>query len=290
MQRNLFISLIFLLLLLVTPAMGASAEQLKAANAVFSPLLDWLGSQGVERQQVTKWLNANQVKFEGKLLSSMLSHREVTRDYQGFFSTNHLQRARQFQTKYANILKQTQESTSVPSGVIVAIILVESDLGGNTGKSYAFNMLASQAVLDTKAARDALARTWPASQKDYLSSQAALDRFAKRAEWARGELLALIRLCNSWKVSPLTIKSSAAGALGWCQFMPTSIERWGADGSGDSKVDVNNPLDAIASIGRYLQEHGWQDGMSKEQQIQVLLTYNKSTPYAEAILGIAEKL
>ncbi len=288
-MRRKILLMVLLALALAAPAY-AKPVKLDEGHKVFEPLAEWLNAQGVPSEQVVGLFNSPQVKFESKLLSSMLSRREVTRDYQGFFAANNLKRAAAFKTKYSATLKRVENATQVPAGVVVAILLIESDLGGNTGKIFAFNALASQAVLDGAPAREMLARAWPADQREYLQSQAAYERFSKRANWARNELLALIRLSRLWGVSPLAVRGSAAGALGWCQFMPTSIEQWGDDGSGDGRVDVNNPHDVIASIGRYLQEHGWRPGLSREEQLQVVLTYNKSLPYAEAVLTIAEKL
>ena len=285
-----FMVLLLLLSLAGSALSGPSATQLKPVANIFLPLQSWLLEQGLPAGRVNGWLSANGVRFEGKILSGMLAHKEVTRDYESFFTKASIKRAQDFKNKYQKILQQVEEDTRVPAGVIVAILLVESNLGSYTGKTPAFNVLASQAVLDSALARETLAKTWPPSQKSYLDTPAALERFAKRAVWAREEVLALIRLAEQWQVSPLTVKGSAAGAMGWCQFMPTSIEKWGADASGDNRVDLNNPLDAIASVGRYLAEHGWVKGLERGQQLEVILTYNKSTPYAEAILKLAAKL
>ena len=293
-SRKIFVLLFFLIwpLLADFPAWAALASRHRADHQtmapVFLPLQNWLIEQGVPAATTIKYLE--QAQFEGKLLASMLSRKEISRDYQVFFAPNKLEQARVFKARYLAFLEQTVLATGVPGEVIVAILLIESDLGGNTGKTGIFNALASQAVLDSALAREKLAIFWPIQQKDYLASEAALTRFAKRAAWAREELLTLIHLSGQWRVSPLSIKGSPAGALGWCQFMPTSIERWGADGSGDGQVDVYNPLDAIVSVGHYLQEHGWRVDASREEQLQVVLTYNKSTPYAQAVLELADKL
>jgi membrane-bound lytic murein transglycosylase B len=257
---------------------------------VFLPLRQWLAEQGVNIKQADAWLSAPQVRFEGRLLASMLSHTEISRDYKNFFTGSSLRRARDFKSKYVTVLEHTRELTSVPQEIIVAIILVESNLGQFTGKTCTFNALASQAVLDTPEARNIMSNSWPENKRDYLHSEAALTRFAQRAAWARQELLALLRLAHLWQKEIWDIKGSPAGALGWCQFVPTSIERWGADGSGDGQVNLNNPLDAIASVGRYLREHGWQADLSYQQRLDIILTYNKSTAYATAVMQLAEKL
>jgi membrane-bound lytic murein transglycosylase B len=286
-MRRIFSALIFAFLWLM-PVIPLQAASSSGIPEIFATLHVWLISQEINEQQVRQWLAS--ASFEGKILSSMFAHKEVTRNYTGFFSADHIKRARNFKLRYEPALQQIATQTDVPAGIIVAILLIESDLGAYSGKTIVFNSLASQAVLDTKPGLLLLSNNWPRNQADYLKTTAALDRFNKRAAWARDELLALIRLSSLWGVSPFTIKGSVAGALGWCQFMPTSIERWGRDGSGDNRIDMNNPLDAIASIANYLQEHGWRPGLNYQEQLNVILTYNKSTPYAEAILSLAEKI
>jgi membrane-bound lytic murein transglycosylase B len=269
---------------------AASQPAAPVVASVFLPVQQLLLGQQIDINKINAWLGAPQTKFEARLLASMLSHTQVSRDYENFFRSSNLRRARAFKNKYQPILEHTFKNTSVPPEIIIAIILVESDLGAFTGKTSTFNALASQAVLDTDKARELLAKAWPKSQRGYLTTNPALERFARRADWARWELLALIRLSQKWQKEILDIRGSPAGALGWCQFMPSSIEQWGVDGSGDGVVDLNNPLDAIASVGFYLKEHGWDADLSYQDRVQVLLTYNKSQAYAQAILQLAEKL
>ncbi|MDR1396788.1 MAG: lytic murein transglycosylase [Desulfarculales bacterium] len=293
----LLVSIFFVILCHLVPGLAqapfnhnTSASILKPVPSIFIPLQQWLIAQGLDSRQVNLWLTSSQVHFEGKLLASMLSHRDASRDYKNFFTKNSLLRAKNFQARYKTSLEHTQKTTSVPQEIILAIILIESNLGSFTGATLTFNALASQAALDTEDAIDILRVNWPKNQLEYLDSEASVTRFATRAAWARQELLALIRLTNLWQKEIMLIKGSPAGAIGWCQFMPTSIEKWGSDGSGDYKIDLDNPHDAIASVGRYLQEHGWQTGLSYEEQVEVILTYNKSRAYAEAVLNLAEKL
>ena len=54
---------------------------------------------------------------------------------------------------------------------------------------------------------------------------------------------------------------SFAGAIGYGQFMPSSLDRWGADGDKDGRIDmVESEPDAIASVARFLTAHGWVAG------------------------------
>ncbi|HKE48376.1 MAG TPA: lytic murein transglycosylase, partial [Rhodanobacteraceae bacterium] len=54
---------------------------------------------------------------------------------------------------------------------------------------------------------------------------------------------------------------SYAGAMGWGQFMPTSIAQWAKDEDGDGRIDLWNSLpDIVGSVANYFAAHGWQDG------------------------------
>jgi membrane-bound lytic murein transglycosylase B len=55
---------------------------------------------------------------------------------------------------------------------------------------------------------------------------------------------------------------SFAGAMGWPQFMPSSVAKFAVDFDGDGHIDLrNSPVDAIGSVGNYFKSFGWQTGM-----------------------------
>jgi len=57
------------------------------------------------------------------------------------------------------------------------------------------------------------------------------------------------------------LKGSYAGAMGWSQFMPSSIAQWAKDEDGDGRIDLWNSLpDITASVANYFSAHGWETG------------------------------
>jgi membrane-bound lytic murein transglycosylase B len=49
--------------------------------------------------------------------------------------------------------------------------------------------------------------------------------------------------------------------MGIPQFMPSSQRRFAVDFDADDRIDLRHSVsDAIGSVGRYLQQHGWQTG------------------------------
>jgi membrane-bound lytic murein transglycosylase B len=51
-----------------------------------------------------------------------------------------------------------------------------------------------------------------------------------------------------------------------------------------------DPEGAILSIGNYLNAHGWKRGLSISQQKKLLWHYNRSDPYGETIVQVAQKI
>lgn len=129
-------------------------------------------------------------------------------------------------------LQRAENIYGVPAEVIVAIIGVETEYGRNMGKFSVFEALASLAFY-----------------------------YPPRATFFRNELEQFLLLARENGVSPLDIKGSYAGAIGIPQFMPSSQRRYAVDFDADDRIDLRNSVtDAIGSVARFLQQHGWQAG------------------------------
>ena len=127
-------------------------------------------------------------------------------------------------------LARAEAIYGVPAQIIVAIIGVETEYGGNMGK---FGVLEALATL-------------------------AFD-YPPRADFFRDELEQLLLLARENGVSPLEIKGSYAGAIGIPQFMPSSQRRYAVDFDGDDRIDLRqSSTDAIGSVARFLHLHGWR--------------------------------
>lgn len=86
--------------------------------------------------------------------------------------------------------------------------------------------------------------------------------YPPRAPFFRGELKQLFLLGDKHLAYPIDeLKGSYAGAMGWGQFMPTSIAKWAVDEDGDGRIDLWTSLpDIAASVANYLAAHGWEPG------------------------------
>ena len=120
----------------------------------------------------------------------------------------------------------------VPPEIIVAIIGVETEYGGNTGGFRVLEALATLAF-----------------------------HYPRRADFFRTELEQFLLLARENGFDPVDMRGSFAGAMGIPQFMPGSQRRYAVDFDGDRKIDLSGSVDdAIGSVGRFLEQHGWEAG------------------------------
>ena len=85
--------------------------------------------------------------------------------------------------------------------------------------------------------------------------------FPKRAKFFKSELEHFLDLTNEEKLDVYNLKGSYAGAMGYCQFMPSSYKAYAKSyDEGGTRDLVDSPEDAIASIANYLKVHKWKEG------------------------------
>ena len=149
-----------------------------------------------------------------------------------FLDRLHIDAGLQTWAQYEDVLTRAERQYGVPAEIILGILGVETIYGRNTGNFETLSALATLAF-------------------DY----------PPRAELFRGELEALFLLAREQGRDPASYFGSFAGALGWPQFLPSSVRRYAVDFDGNGHVDFDtNPIDAIGSIANYLREFGWVSG------------------------------
>lgn len=78
-------------------------------------------------------------------------------------------------------------------------------------------------------------------------------------------------------------------AVGPLQFIPTTWDRWGADGDGDGVADPHDIDDAAAAAAGYLCDAGDDDLSASEGWSRAVLTYNQSGAYARKVSRTATR-
>ena len=96
---------------------------------------------------------------------------------------------------------------------------------------------------------------------DIPSVLATLAYDGRRGEFFTQELYKAMKILWAGHVPRAAMIGSWAGAMGQCQFMPSSFEQWAADGDGDGHKNIWQSLpDVFASTANYLVKNGWQSG------------------------------
>lgn len=207
--------------------------------------------------------------------------------YKGVVTEQNARLCRAFIAEHKQAFSQAQARYGVPSSVAVALLFVETRLGKVLADvpENALYTLASMAVSRDPSQIDQWLPRMPGyeAHMDWLQ-----ETMPKRADWAYKEVRALVRHILQDDLDPQYLPSSIYGAVGLCQFMPSNIAAYGADGDDDGKIDLFHVPDAVASLSNYLARHGWKPGISRAQQHKVLMTYNRSTVYANTILALAD--
>ena len=93
---------------------------------------------------------------------------------------------------------------------------------------------------------------------DILSSLATLSFDKRRSEFFTNELITLLRLIETKKVDHKSLYGSWAGAFGFFQFMPSTIDNYAIDYNNNKEINLKNNIDAFASAANYLSKIGWR--------------------------------
>lgn len=196
-----------------------------------------------------------------------------------FLAPERLAAGAEFFAGHRELLEKSGAKHNVDPAVVVSILMWESKLGKVTGDFFAFNAFMSQAFFADDANTVALLQ----KEERALADQQA-ERVATIRARALHNLSVLVRQCAARKIDPLTIKGSWAGALGYPQFMPSSL-RWAEDGDGDGKIDLYTFDDSIASVANYLAEFGFAKSREK-----AVWAYNHEAAYVTGVLAFADAL
>ena len=94
-----------------------------------------------------------------------------------------------------------------------------------------------------------------------VSALATLAYDGRRSSYFRGELISALRIIDQGNVRADNMMGSWAGAMGQCQFMPSTFLGYAVDYDGDGRRDIwNDRADVLASIANYIARLGWRGG------------------------------
>ncbi len=161
----------------------------------------------------------------------------------GMLSKSRIEGGRERILKYTDEMAVMEKKYGIPRGVLTALWGVESHYGIHMGK---FPVIPSLATLAYK---------------------------SHRKEFFKKEFFNALKIVNEGHIPLNDFKGSWAGAMGQCQFMPSSFLSYAVDGNGDGKKDIwQTAPDVLASSANYLKKNGWKAGQRWGQRV-VLTKY-----------------
>jgi membrane-bound lytic murein transglycosylase B len=148
-----------------------------------------------------------------------------------FLTDDNIANGVSFWRRNASALDRAESRYGVPPEYIVAIIGVETRYGGFVGQTRLIDALAT------------LSFAYP-----------------RRATYFQNELEDFLIMAREEGLDPFRPRGSFAGAMGLCQFMPSSFREHAVDFTGDGHRNLWDSEDAIGSVANYFKHHGWRTG------------------------------
>ncbi len=143
----------------------------------------------------------------------------------------------------------------VPPGIVVAIWGMESNYGSNFGNTPTIDALAT------------------------------LGFDGRREAWARGQLIAALKIIDNGDIDHDHMIGSWAGAMGQTQFLPSNFLAYAVDADGDGRRDIwGSMADVTASTANFLAQSGWQAGQPWGVEVQLPVGFD----YGRADAGVRQ--
>ena len=233
-------SQIALILLLVLGFAGAAAAD---------PFADWLvalrkqaAADGISRPTLdAAFTNLQPIQ---EVLDRDKNQPEFTLTFAQYLakvvSDERVARGRELMAEFGPTLNKVGAQFGVQPRFIVALWAVESDYGRFTG---GYSVIAALATL-----------AYGSDRKDFF----------------RKELIDALRIVDQRNISVALMTGSWAGAMGQCQFMPSSFRRYAVDFDGDGRRDIwTSQADVFASIANYLANFHWRRDQTWGREVRL---------------------
>lgn len=224
-----------LLLLMLLPGLAAAAEpdlQQEDFGAWLQRLRAEAAGSGISTNTLDAALGGVSEPLP-RVLELDRSQPEFTQTFSGYMgnrlSDARIERGRRMLVEHRELLARIEREYGVQPHYLVSFWALESNFGDFTGGFSVVNALATLA--------------WD----------------PRRSAFFRGELLTALRIIDQGHIPADRMTGSWAGAMGQCQFMPSTFAAHAIDGDGDGRIDIWNSLpDIFASAANYLSRSGWK--------------------------------
>jgi lytic murein transglycosylase len=223
------------LLILVAACAPVHSEEPQSFDAFLAELWRDAAAQGISR--ATFDLAFAGVTPDPRVIGAMTRQPEYGKPFgayvDGMVSANRIAIGLKKSAQWAGTLQAVEQKFGVPATVLVSIWGIESSFG------------------------DA-ADPW-----DVFRSLATLAQARFQHPFFRDQLLSALTILQSKNIPRRQFLGSWAGAMGQTQFLPSSYLKYAVDFDGDGRADIWSSVpDVLASIANYLQQSGWQPGLT----------------------------
>lgn len=205
-------------------------------------------AKGVSQQTIARTLDDPNLAPIARVIELDRRQPEGTTTFEQYIrnivSPARIQRGKQMYARHRALLEEISAAYGVAPQYIVALWGIETNYGSNTGGYGVVPALATLA--------------WE----------------GRRGDFFRQELLNALTIIDQGHITADRMKGSWAGAMGQCQFMPSSFLRFAVDHDGDGKRDIwTTHADVFASTANYLAKSGWQKNMRWGRQVRLPAGY-----------------
>ncbi len=116
-----------------------------------------------------------------------------------------------------------------------------------------------------------------------VSSLATLAHDGRRSEFFYKELMHSLRILDEQNIPLSNFKGSWAGAMGQCQFMPSTFVNYAVDGDDDGRIDLwGSKADVFSSAANFLSQSGWNSQNSWGRPVLLPNNFDKRLSNGEA--------
>jgi membrane-bound lytic murein transglycosylase B len=262
---------------------GLAAEEgagLRMSEEEFRQLLQ-RASPVVYVDKVLKYANPQSVQLQHH------DHEEMVKTY---LQEKWLRAGEDFIRVNGKALKGANKKYKVAVNDLVSILLWESQLGKSAGELLVFNVLLGQ-ILYLDQARDwAVREILTPEEREAITAESAArekQRLNRLRRSAVRNLIALIRVAREMEMEVTSLKGSWGGAMGYVQFMPSSMQ-FAVDGNNDGAIDLCVWPDAIYSAANFLSLNGYRE--TAKGRRRAVHAYNPLDSYVSGVIQYADSL
>src|SRR5210317_257685 len=133
-----------------------------------------------------------------------------------------------FYNNNKNIIEIVEDEFNIEKELLLALMGIETNFGTYVGKM------------------------------DILSSLATLSYDQRRSDFFTKELITILQLIDEGKIDHNILYGSWAGAFGFFQFMPSTIDNYAIDYDKNNIIELKSTKDSFASAANYINKIGWK--------------------------------